>query len=162
MSKILIAGAGGAPSEGVINSLLRGRKAETVMGMGSEPTDLVLSQASEAHHRAMDFPVEEFGRDDLDDVEPGQLLGMKELGRDIAQPYLRAAVAGLGTEERNVAGKARRCHSRMPDDDLVAERPKGWRKLLMNPTQFAEKEDFHGSAGASGCECLLRAGTPAT
>jgi carbamoyl-phosphate synthase large subunit len=46
MSKILIAGAGGAPSEGVINSILRGRKRETVIGMGSEPTDLVLSAAS--------------------------------------------------------------------------------------------------------------------
>lgn len=44
--KILIAGAGGAPSEGVINSLLRSKKGETVLGMGSEPTDLVLSQAS--------------------------------------------------------------------------------------------------------------------
>jgi len=50
MSKILIAGAGGAPSEGVINSLLRGRKAETVMGMGSEPTDLVLSAANKKFH----------------------------------------------------------------------------------------------------------------
>ena len=46
MPKILISGAGGAPSEGVINSLLRSQKAETVMGMGSEPSDLVLSQAS--------------------------------------------------------------------------------------------------------------------
>lgn len=46
MSKILIAGAGGAPSEGVINSLLRGKRKETVIGMGSEPTDLILSQAS--------------------------------------------------------------------------------------------------------------------
>jgi carbamoyl-phosphate synthase large subunit len=46
MSKILIAGAGGAPSEGVINSLLRGRRQETVIGMGSEPSDLVLSSAS--------------------------------------------------------------------------------------------------------------------
>ncbi|MBP2167445.1 carbamoyl-phosphate synthase large subunit [Erwinia toletana] len=46
MSKILIAGAGGAPSEGVINSLLMGRKDETVIGMGSEPTDLALSKAS--------------------------------------------------------------------------------------------------------------------
>lgn len=46
MSKILIAGAGGAPSEGVINSIIRGRKQETVIGMGSEPTDLVLSAAS--------------------------------------------------------------------------------------------------------------------
>ena len=46
MPKILISGAGGAPSEGVINSLLRGQKTETVMGMGSEPSDLVLSQAS--------------------------------------------------------------------------------------------------------------------
>jgi len=47
MNKILIAGAGGAPSEGVIYSLLRSQKAEAVLGMGSEPTDLVLSQASE-------------------------------------------------------------------------------------------------------------------
>jgi hypothetical protein len=46
MTKILIAGAGGAPSEGVINSLLRAKKSEIVIGMGSEPTDLVLSQAS--------------------------------------------------------------------------------------------------------------------
>jgi hypothetical protein len=46
MSKILIAGAGGAPSEGVINSILRGSRSETVLGMGSEPTDLVLSAAS--------------------------------------------------------------------------------------------------------------------
>lgn len=46
MPKILIAGAGGAPSEGVINSLLRSRKSEVILGMGSEPTDLVLSHAS--------------------------------------------------------------------------------------------------------------------
>ena len=45
MTKILIAGAGGAPSEGVINSLLRSGKKETIYGMGSEPTDLVLSKA---------------------------------------------------------------------------------------------------------------------
>jgi carbamoyl-phosphate synthase large subunit len=45
MSKILIAGAGGAPSEGVINSLLRCDRQEEVYGMGSEPTDLVLSSA---------------------------------------------------------------------------------------------------------------------
>lgn len=45
MSKILIAGAGGAPSEGVINSILRGRRKETVLGMGAEPTDLALSSA---------------------------------------------------------------------------------------------------------------------
>lgn len=45
MSKILIAGAGGAPSEGVINSLLKSARNETIIGMGSEPTDLVLSNA---------------------------------------------------------------------------------------------------------------------
>lgn len=45
MSKILIAGAGGAPSEGVINSILAGNRQETVIGMGAEPTDLVLSAA---------------------------------------------------------------------------------------------------------------------
>jgi hypothetical protein len=45
MKKILIAGAGGAPSEGVINSLLKSEKKETILGMGSEPTDLVMSNA---------------------------------------------------------------------------------------------------------------------
>lgn len=46
MKKILIAGAGGAPSEGVINSLLRSKKGEEIIGMGSEPTDLILSHAA--------------------------------------------------------------------------------------------------------------------
>ena len=45
MAKILIAGAGGAPSEGVIKSLLRSKKGEAVLGMGSEPSDLALSRA---------------------------------------------------------------------------------------------------------------------
>jgi carbamoyl-phosphate synthase large subunit len=49
MSKILIAGAGGAPSEGVINSILRGNRPETVIGMGSEPSDLVLSLAEKKY-----------------------------------------------------------------------------------------------------------------
>jgi hypothetical protein len=44
MSKILIAGAGGAPSEGVIKSLLKCNE-DTIYGMGSEPTDLILSNA---------------------------------------------------------------------------------------------------------------------
>lgn len=43
--KILIAGAGGAPSEGVINSLLLSNKKESILGMGSEPTDVILSKA---------------------------------------------------------------------------------------------------------------------
>ncbi|RBQ03555.1 carboxylate--amine ligase [Pedobacter miscanthi] len=50
MKKILIAGAGGAPSEGVINSLLKSKKGEIIIGMGSEPTDLVLSNATEKHY----------------------------------------------------------------------------------------------------------------
>lgn len=45
MKKILIAGCGGAPSEGVINSLLLCNKGEEIIGMGSDPTDLVLSAA---------------------------------------------------------------------------------------------------------------------
>jgi hypothetical protein len=45
MKKILIAGAGGAPSEGVINSLLKSKKNESIIGMGSEPADLALSNA---------------------------------------------------------------------------------------------------------------------
>lgn len=49
MAKILIAGAGGAPSEGVIYSLLRNPNNE-VIGMGSEPTDLILSQAHKKYY----------------------------------------------------------------------------------------------------------------
>ncbi|MCE2733558.1 MAG: ATP-grasp domain-containing protein [Cyclobacteriaceae bacterium] len=45
MKKILIAGAGGAPSEGVIRSLQLSHKKDCVIGMGSEPTDLALSKA---------------------------------------------------------------------------------------------------------------------
>lgn len=45
MKKILIAGCGGAPSEGVVNSLLQCNKHDEVIGMGSDPTDLVLSNA---------------------------------------------------------------------------------------------------------------------
>jgi len=47
MKKILLGGAGGAPSEGVINSLLKSDKKEIILGMGSEPTDLVMSNAQE-------------------------------------------------------------------------------------------------------------------
>lgn len=50
MTTILVAGAGGAPSEGVINSLLLSKKHETVIGMGSEPTDLVLSHAERKYY----------------------------------------------------------------------------------------------------------------
>ncbi len=45
MKKILIAGCGGAPSEGVVNSLLKCGKGDEIIGMGSEPTDLFLSRA---------------------------------------------------------------------------------------------------------------------
>lgn len=45
MKKILIGGAGGAPSEGVINSLLKSDEKEIILGMGSEPTDLVMSNS---------------------------------------------------------------------------------------------------------------------
>lgn len=49
MSKILIAGAGGAPSEGVIFSLLKNPN-NYVVGMGSEPTDLILSKAHKKYY----------------------------------------------------------------------------------------------------------------
>ena len=48
--KILIAGAGGAPSEGVIKSLLACKKNEEIIGMGSEPTDLLLSAAEKKYY----------------------------------------------------------------------------------------------------------------
>lgn len=49
MSKILVAGAGGAPSEGVIYSLKQNPE-NNVIGMGSEPTDLILSMAERKYH----------------------------------------------------------------------------------------------------------------
>lgn len=49
MPKLLIAGAGGAPSEGVINSLQKNSDNE-VIGMGSEVSDLVLSAASRKYY----------------------------------------------------------------------------------------------------------------
>ena len=50
MKKIIIAGAGGAPSEGVINSLLLSKEQEEIIGMGSEPTDLLLSAAKKKYY----------------------------------------------------------------------------------------------------------------
>lgn len=49
MKKILIAGAGGAPTEGVIFSLSKNPN-NYIIGMGSEPTDLVLSQAHKKYY----------------------------------------------------------------------------------------------------------------
>lgn len=49
MKKILVAGAGGAPTEGVVHSL-RKNPNNYVIGMGSEPTDLVLSKAHKKYY----------------------------------------------------------------------------------------------------------------
>lgn len=49
MKKILIAGAGGAPTEGVIFSLLKNSE-NYIIGMGSEPTDLILSKAQKKYY----------------------------------------------------------------------------------------------------------------
>ena len=49
MIKILIGGAGGAPSEGVIRSLLLSEKKEEIIGMGSVPSDLILSHAKKKY-----------------------------------------------------------------------------------------------------------------
>ena len=45
----MIAGAGGAPSEGVIKSLLRCNE-EEIIGIGSEPTVLILSAAARKYY----------------------------------------------------------------------------------------------------------------
>lgn len=49
MIKILIGGAGGSPSEGVIHSLLLNPN-NYVIGMGSEPTDVALSRAHKKYY----------------------------------------------------------------------------------------------------------------
>lgn len=49
MSKIIIAGAGGAPSENVIKSLVEGNKNNEIIGMGSEPMDLMISMANKKY-----------------------------------------------------------------------------------------------------------------
>lgn len=50
MSKIIIAGAGGAPSENVIKSLMEGDKNNEIIGMGSEPMDLMLTRATKKYY----------------------------------------------------------------------------------------------------------------
>lgn len=50
MKKILLAGCGGAPTEGVVRSLLAAKRKEEIIGMGSEPTDLVLSKATRKYN----------------------------------------------------------------------------------------------------------------
>jgi len=50
MSKIIIAGAGGAPSENVIKSLIEGNKKNEIIGMGSEPMDLMLTLATKKYY----------------------------------------------------------------------------------------------------------------
>jgi carbamoyl-phosphate synthase large subunit len=74
MKKILIAGAGGAPSEGVINSLLKSNKKEVILGMGSEPTDLVLSNAEKKYY----IPYA-----DSDDYKKSLLLLLNEVKPDL-------------------------------------------------------------------------------
>ena len=49
MAKVLIAGAGGTPSENVIRSLQECDKNEEIIGMGSEIIDLVLSSAAKKY-----------------------------------------------------------------------------------------------------------------
>jgi hypothetical protein len=49
MEKILITGAGGAPSEGVISSILSSKLNYRVIGIGSDVNDLILSRASEKY-----------------------------------------------------------------------------------------------------------------
>ena len=50
MKKILIGGCGGAPSEGVVKSLRLSNKKEELIGIGSEPTDLILSNADKKYN----------------------------------------------------------------------------------------------------------------
>ena len=49
MKKILVAGAGAAPTEGVVFSLLKNPN-NYVIGMGSEPTDVILSKADKKYY----------------------------------------------------------------------------------------------------------------
>jgi hypothetical protein len=49
MKKILVTGAGGAPAEGVINSLLKAKEPFEIIGMGSDPSDLILSKAQKKY-----------------------------------------------------------------------------------------------------------------
>jgi carbamoyl-phosphate synthase large subunit len=49
MKKILVSGAGGAPAEGVINSLLQAETTDEIIGMGSDPFDLVLSNSKKKY-----------------------------------------------------------------------------------------------------------------
>jgi len=99
MSKILIAGAGGAPSEGVINSLLRCEKQEIVLGMGSDPTDLVLSSALKKYYipYANDASYPQKLEQLIDFVRPDLIHFQNDL--EIFQAsQLRSMIHGKGTK----------------------------------------------------------------
>ena len=49
MAKIMIGGAGGAPSENVIRSLKESNSSDTIIGVGSEPFDMMLSAADKLY-----------------------------------------------------------------------------------------------------------------
>ena len=71
MAKILIAGAGGTPSENTIASMQECEKSEIIIGMGSEPSDLFLSRASRKY--LIPYAVEREYRDAL-----GRLLDLEK------------------------------------------------------------------------------------
>jgi carbamoyl-phosphate synthase large subunit len=119
MQKILIAGAGGAPSEGVINSLLRA--GYSVVGMGSEPTDLMLSAAERKYYvpyaNASDYP------DQLLSVIAQEAPGLVHFQNDLEVFHaskIRSSIHAAG------------CRTFMPTHDVIdtcVHKYKSWLKF---------------------------------
>lgn len=97
--KIIIAGAGGAPSEGVINSLLKCDKGDEIIGMGSEPTDLILSGASKKYVIPYaDAPDYEEKLLKLIDIEKPDLIHFQNDLEIFEASKIRDKILGKGTK----------------------------------------------------------------
>lgn len=99
MNKIIIGGAGGAPSEGVIKSLLKSAEKEEVIGMGSVVADLVLSNAKRRY--VVPYADDEEYRDKLIkilSVEKPSLLHVQNDLEVYKISLLREDILSLGTK----------------------------------------------------------------
>lgn len=119
MKKILIAGAGGAPSEGVIYSLLKSPEQEEVIGMGAVPTDLVMSKAVRKY--SIPFSYEQAYHNALLNVLKIEKPDMVHFQNDIEIYY-----ASLMREEILDTGAA----LFMPDHDVIETCVNKWKSYI--------------------------------
>lgn len=128
--KILIGGAGGAPSEGVIRSLLLSDKHEEIIGMGAVKSDLILSRAKKKY--LVPYANESTYKDELLKVLQKEKPSFIHFQNDLEVWYaskIRDAILETGTKLF------------MPDHDVVdicVSKWKSWNCFKNNGIKVAE------------------------